>query len=187
MSEHRYSTFELDLYWIERADPELEAHLAECERCRGYLGHLDGVDARPLALPSRRGWWWQLGLVAALAVAICIVVWRADEPAYVAAKGGPTVQILLRREGRVHVWDGTAPLHAGDSIALQVACETTSRVTVFVRERDHWTQAYAGACVSDVLPFTLVVDDQPGSERIAVMFGLVPVSIQQFVFAKEFK
>jgi len=189
MSEHRYSTFELDLYWIERADPELAAHLAECEQCGDYLAHLDGVDARPLALPRRRRW-WQLGLVAAFVVAmICIVVWPRSKPPYVASKGAPSVQILVRRDGRVHVWDGTSPLRERDSIALQVACETMSRVTVFVRERDRWTQAFAGACVSEVLPFTLVVDDQPGSERIAIMFGqpIVPVLTQQFVFAKESK
>jgi hypothetical protein len=46
---------------------------------------------------------------------------------------------------------------------------------------------FTGPCVSDVLPFTLVVDDEPGTERIAIVFGVVPVSTRQFVFAKESK
>jgi len=180
--EPRHPTFALDLYWAEQArDPDLEAHVASCDRCRAYLAHLDAADARPFALPFDHSTpWRRRGFVAAfafaLALVVCVVVWRRDSPArlqptYVATKGAPAVQVLLRREGNLRVWNGPEAIRARDMLALRVACEAMARVTVFVRDRDRWMQTFDGACVDEILPFTLVVDAQPGDERIAVVFS----------------
>lgn len=171
--EHRYSTFALDLHWAEPS-PDVQAHVAECERCSAYLAHLGELDARPFALPvarPRRRFVIAFAF-AALALALVLLVWRRDSrPAYVATKSAPAVQVLLRRDGRLSVWNGSDAIRPRDTLALRLACEAMTRVVVLVRDRDQWTQAFDGPCLDEVLPFTLVVDDEPGDERIAVLLS----------------
>jgi hypothetical protein len=189
MDEHRYSTFALDLYWAADAsrDPELETHVAACERCRAYLDHLRTVDARDLVLPARARP-VRKSVIAAFAFAVvlaaAILLWlRGREPAertreaptYVATKSAPAVQVLVRRDGATRLWEAEAKLRGHDALALRVACEAMTRVAVLVAEHGEWKQTFTGACQNDVLPFTLVVDDEPGDERVAVVLGRAPL------------
>jgi hypothetical protein len=184
---HPYSTFALDQYWVEGSrDPKVGAHVVDCERCRTYVEHLGILDARPLVVPVRRTSPWRRGFFAgfafAVVVAACILLWvhGSGGPAnqgttYVAAKGAPTVEVLVRRDGQVRRWNGADKVRGHDALALQVACESMTRVTVLVHDHGAWTQSFDDACLDEVLPFTLVVDDEPGDERIAVVLSRAPL------------
>ena len=181
MKEEHYSTFALDLHWATR-DPEIEAHVAGCERCGAYVAHLRELDGKPLAVPARRrrAWRWPaLAAFVAAAAVVAFVLWHRPAPTqthiprgtYVAAKSAPALQVLLQRDGQLHVWEGGQRIRGNDKLALRVACEAMTHVTVLVRDRQQWTQTFAGTCTDEVLPFTLVVDSEPGEERIAVVLS----------------
>lgn len=180
--------FELDLFFATgERNVSLEAHVAGCARCAGYLQELGALQAQravPTLPPAplraragaRRGPW--LGLAAAALVALFVVLlsWvpGPEEPA-VAVKGGPAVQLLVRRGEQTRVWDGAAAIRAGDVLGLRVACAGFSRVAVAVAEGGGWARVQQQACPDEAgafaLPFTLVVDGAPGRERLAVVFS----------------
>jgi hypothetical protein len=126
--------------------------------------------------PARRP---RLRLVApvagalALAAAIALVVRSrpVDDPDYVAAKAAPAVQLLVRSNGATRVWDGVSPVHPGDAIAIHLACERLDRFVVASETPSGLARLSDGACprTPSPLPFTLVVDDQPGRERFSVV------------------
>ena len=185
MENHRYSTFALDVYWAAGAarDPDLEAHIIACERCRGYLDHLRSADARELVLPARpRRRTFVAAFAFAIAVAAGIVLWLRgttegshQAPTYVATKSAPAVQVLVRRDGATRLWDTNARIREHDALALRVACESMTHVVVLVSDRGDWKPTFESACEADVLPFTLVVDDEPGDERVAVVLSRAPL------------
>jgi hypothetical protein len=99
-----------------------------------------------------------------------------EEAGYVATKSAPAAQVLVRRGGQTTVWDGRSPLRPGDALALSVACEGMQRVSILVPSAASWTRVSEGACpAQEPLPFTLVVDAQPGEERVAVVFSRHPL------------
>jgi hypothetical protein len=117
-----------------------------------------------------------------LALAACAVLYFSarttkNDESYVGVKGSPAAQILLRRDSQVRVWDGVAPVRAGDAIAVDVACEQFKHVTVATVAAEEnggaLTRAWEGECPrtspSSPLPFTLVVDEQPGREHFSVV------------------
>jgi hypothetical protein len=180
------STFELDLHWSSREapGPRLAAHLAGCVRCRAYLAQLDAVEAtRPevTSWPGRVSKRWRrlLGVTAtglALAAGMALVLWRSGEATdggYVGTKGSPAVQLLVSRGGSASIWDGHAPVHPGDALAIRVACEGLSRVAVAGWAASGWARLKDGECPASPapLPFTLVVDGEPGDERFAVVLS----------------
>lgn len=198
----RCSTLMLDVHWASRAAPDevLARHLSSCERCASYLAHLDAIAAaRPanvLALPParlkpseggrawrerevRRPWAWALAGALVLAGAVGLVLLKSRERAsevYVASKGSPAVQLIVRRGDRSTIWDGHAPVRPRDVLALRAACEGFERVSVAaVRSPDGvWERLADAKCLSnpsDPLPLTLVVDDQPGGEHLAVVLS----------------
>lgn len=169
MDDHRYSTFALDLYWVAPT-AELEQHLAECERCRSYVEHLGAID-QPIALPARAKRAWLFG-AAVLAIAVVIVVLAWPRHPVVTIKGEPGVQVLIHRGTETTVWDTARPVRAGDALALRLACDEMTSVAVVVPDRG---VVFEGACQDGVLPFTLVVDDQPGIEQIGVVLGRSPL------------
>ncbi|MEO8551433.1 MAG: hypothetical protein ABI678_15755, partial [Kofleriaceae bacterium] len=63
------------------------------------------------------------------------------------------------------------PVRPRDALALRVACEGMGRVAVLVPDHAGWRVAFEGPCEDGVLPFTLVVDDQPGREQTAVVLS----------------
>jgi hypothetical protein len=193
-AEHRYSTFALDVHWAagRPADPVLEAHLEECIRCRTYLESLRALDSLPMnpsaaqpvsknALPRRRrGFALAAALALALAAGGALVLRRGTQEGqgnYLATKSAPAAQVLVRRGGQTTVWDGRAPVRAGDSLALHVACEGMQQLGVLVRTQGRsWARVFDGACSPGVvLPFTLVVDTEPGDERVAIVLSRLPL------------
>jgi hypothetical protein len=179
-ARHDYSPFLLDLYYVsdEPRDPELSRHLDGCVRCRAYIEHLDAASARPFALPVARRRWWPVAALAfaALAVAALALWLRAgDRPPYIATKGEPGVQLLVRRADQTVVWDASRPVRAGDAIALRLACQAMTRATVLFADHFQWKRAFGDACRDGVLPFTLVVDGEPGDERIAIVLSNEPL------------
>jgi hypothetical protein len=93
----------------------------------------------------------------------------------------PSVEVLVRRD-RTSVWDGHSPIHAGDAIALRVACEGFTAVTVTTPSPDKasWTKLFEGECPARIEPlgFTLVADDEPGIERVVVVLRRGPLDDQ---------
>lgn len=164
MDDHRYSTFALDLYWAAPTT-EIEQHLTECDRCRAYVAHLAAIDGKPFAVPVRRKRSWFVGAaVLALAIVVVIIAWPRHP--VVTIKGEPAVQVLVHRGTTTTVWNAT-PVHPGDALAIRLACDGMAYATVVVPDG----VAFDGACQDGVLPFTLVVDDQPGAETVAVVLS----------------
>lgn len=194
-NEEHVSMFELDLYFATRErNAALEAHVEGCADCAGYLKTLAALqETVAMPLPSarppasapavhearRRRRWTTLG--AALSLAAAVVALLAFEPGQdavpaVAVKGSPAVQLLVRRGEQTRVWDGSSHVRPGDVLGLRVACEEFSTVTVAAGVREGWTQLADQACPAQAkaaLPFTLVVDAEPGRERLAVVFSKV--------------
>jgi hypothetical protein len=113
--------------------------------------------------------------------------WFAPSPeresargSYVASKGQPGAQAIIRSDGRSQIWDGKRPLRKGDAIALRAWCEGFAHVAVITPSAidGEWSRLFDGPCPreSEPLPFTLVVDDQPGEERLALVFSATRVA-----------
>jgi hypothetical protein len=207
--ERHPSTLTLDVFFAgsKRADGVVELHLEACARCRRYVEELeqaaDAPLARPVSAPPRRktSRWtpsrlWTASaagvLVAAAAAVLLVRTLEPEEPtAYVGTKGTPAVQALIHRD-RTSVWDGHSPIRAGDAIALRVACEGFTDVTVAAapsHDRADWTRLFDGACPpnEEPLQFTLVADDEPGEERVAVVLRREPMDDGQIRIAIQSK
>ena len=194
-NERHPSMLELDLHFATQAGGgRVEGHVARCEVCRAYLAELEALQADAPAPPARRralqaptqrsrsrASGLTLTLAAGLAVlgavaALLVTSGEVEAPA-VAVKGSPAVQLLVRRGGETRLWDRTSPVRPGDALGLRVACEGFSHVAVAVASREgqgRWAHLSWSECPATgaALPFTLVVDDEPGRERFAVVFGM---------------
>jgi len=194
-NEEHLSMFELDLFFASNAvDARIAEHVAGCERCSGYLAELDTLQQNPPSWATRRGGLTGrsrrsrprarvLTLAAALAVLGGVTFWlvssRDTDAPLVAIKGSPAVQLLVRRGEETRSWDGASSVQPGDALGLRVACEGFSQVTVAVASQGgsgDWAQLFSIACPSAgaALPFTLVVDEVAGRERVAVVFSRSP-------------
>ncbi len=186
---HGVSTFTLDVYFAnDRAgDRDISLHVETCERCRDYLAELEVSsrvapkewprlrDARAALRPRRSPQRIAVASLAAVALAAGVALFassmRDDPGSYVASKGAPATQAVIRSGGRTRIWDGKSPIRVGDAIALRAGCEGFTHITVVAV--GPWSRLFDGACPSggDLLPFTLIADDTPGEERIAVVFS----------------
>ncbi len=186
--ESEVSTFALDVFWASgrTGNVPLENHVAGCERCRAYLASLDALGAASVppvteraVRPATRRRWALPAAASALAVAAGVALFaggRAQEESpgtapYVGVKGTPAVQLLVHRDRETRIWDGRSPVRAGDALALRVACEGLKRVTVAAPGTSGWGRLSSAECPShdDPLPFTLLVNDEPGAEKLAVV------------------
>ncbi len=181
------STFALDVYWASgrRGDPALEEHITGCARCRAYLAGLEALaESRAPAVMAvregterrRRRWALPSALGVGFALAACLVLFvrgRAVEPQYVGIKGSPAVQVLVHRQADTWIWDGRTAVRPGDALALRVACEGLDHVAVASPGAAGWGRITDGACPVEgaPLPFTLVVDAEPGDEQHAVVLS----------------
>ena len=187
------SNFALDVYWASGRETNraIEAHLEACARCRSYLESLDAVGAvSPLTLeptsqqPSavqrshpHRVW----AYATAASFTLLTGIWagsRLHEAApsgsgYVGVKGAPAVQLLVHRASDTHVWDGRSPVQPGDALALRVACDGFPKLAIAAPAERDWKRLSQVECPGrdSALPFTLIVDGQPGSERFAVVLS----------------
>jgi hypothetical protein len=175
------SVLTLDVYWAsgKPSDPRVEEHVAGCARCRAYLADLDAMAAAGGSAPARkRSRWsrrtWPIASALAIAAAAFLVVRGRSTPrGYVGTKGAPSVQLLVHRGASTWVWDGRAPVHPGDSIALRVSCAGLERVAVAAPVRTEWARLAESTCpgADEALPFTLVVDAEPADESFGVVFS----------------
>jgi hypothetical protein len=193
MTKH-FSSFDLDVHFVEPS-PQIAEHVASCAQCAAYLAELEAlVERKPLAeprsapgaapparAPAPQRLHAPLRLVApvagALALAAAFALYlrgRTGEDAdYVGVKAAPAVQLLVRSGGTTRVWDGVSRLRPGDAIAIRVACEQLEYVTVAADAPAGLARLSDGPCPKSPspLPFTLVVDDQPGRERFSVVLA----------------
>jgi hypothetical protein len=195
--KHDMSTFALDVHFAsgKPADLAIEEHLAECDTCSAYLRSLEElavddvvaesptsespasrvsslrvVDPKPLRRAAMVG--------GAVLLAASFALFLRTEGTkrngdYVGVKGAPAVQVLVRRGATTSIWDGRAAMHSGDAIALRVACEGLQQAAVLSPNGKEWQRLSDAPCPSSAepLPFTLVVDDQPGDEKLAVVLS----------------
>lgn len=173
------TTFALDVYFAagEQGDETLAAHVASCARCSAYLAQLSAPQPLPrmAAERPRRRSASRFVVISAVISACAAVALFLRSGDYVGTKGVPAVQALIRGSEQARVWDGKTPLHAGDAVALRIACDRFTHVAVAVPRsgaRGEWSRVFDGRCSEQApLPFTLVADDKPGSERIDVVFS----------------
>jgi hypothetical protein len=124
----------------------------------------------------------------AAAAGVLLFAWRLPEAqpptTYVGVKGTPSVQLVVRRAGSTRIWDGRSPVRPGDALGLRVACEGLAHVAVVARGTT-WTKLKDASCPTDSapLPFTLVVDAEPGNERFAVVLSREPLPDEGLVRA----
>jgi hypothetical protein len=183
------STLTLDVYWAsgQSGDAALDAHIAECPRCRAYLEGLAALEA-PVAMVGAQGppkppltqrRWRGIAAAAssALAIAASVMAVVRTHPGpsdgYVGVKGTPAVQVLVHRDHDTRVWDGLSPVRPGDALAIRVACEGLRHVTVAAPGPAGWTRLSDAPCPAESapLPFTLLVDGDPGAERLALVLS----------------
>jgi hypothetical protein len=160
--------------------------VASCERCSGYLAELERLQQRapsarataerPRQRPARaRVLALSLAALAALGAVTALLIVPLDPAApNVGIKGSPSVQLLVRRGTETRTWDGASPVRAGDALGLRVVCEDFARVAVAAEtDRERWSRLSEDACpaAGAALPFTLIVDEQPGTEHLAVAFS----------------
>lgn len=196
-NEEHISMFELDLYFATQLpDARIEEHVTTCTSCGGYLAELAALQMqRSMPLPAggrpgggssaRRSRPRALGLTLAAGLAVLgavtgLLVVSREEPAAVASKGTPAAQLLVRRGEVTRPWDGESPVRPGDVLGLRLACEELRYVAVSTRSADtrrRWSPLFQGECpdTGAALPFTLVVDDQPGVERFVVVLSASPL------------
>jgi hypothetical protein len=186
-SPSHVSAFELDLHFVDGKDAAIAAHVARCPGCAGYLAALRALEADGTRLPApvtarpaRRGASLRRFVAPAatvLALAAGLALWarsrNVTDESYVGVKGAPALQVLVRDSTQTRVWDGHSAVHAGDALALHVACEQLAHVTVTTEDPHGLVRLWDGPCPrpSAALPFTLRVDDQPGRERFAVVLA----------------
>jgi hypothetical protein len=186
------STFALDVHFASgRPGGTLESHIADCDRCRAYVARLEELRAGaprepvttkaavvPFTDAKRRSWVLPLGGALTLAAAVFVYLRTRELPAgYVATKGTPAVELLVQRDQKLERWDERFPIHPHDRLALRVACEDFSRVTVATPEGHRWSRLYDKPCSvgEGPLPFSLVVDEEPGDEYLAVVLSREPL------------
>jgi hypothetical protein len=189
------SPFALDVHFADGqpATSSLATHLADCDVCRRYIAEV-AAAAEPFerrepmashraetarADASWKRWTPFLGLAVATCGALLAVRGFSERPhedlsAYVGVKGTPAVETIVRRNEGLAIWDGRTPLRRDDVLAFRLACEGYGHVAVFARSTaTAVSRVYAGDCPQRPapLPFSLVVDEQPGREAVTLVLS----------------
>lgn len=178
------------------------AHCRDCAQCQLYLQTLEsraaaplppwvGALARPGLLARLRERWLRPYLLAPVLAAASLVLAlalkggplqratpEAPEVPEVRAKGGPGVNVYIKRGERVTQWDGKMPLRAQDRIRLQVVGGGYAQVTVALQQPDGAQVLYAGALQPSAptpLPVSWQVSAPGAAEVLAVILSAQPL------------
>jgi hypothetical protein len=200
------SAFDLDVYFAQQqpAGASIREHLTQCQSCRNYVETLVEAAAAQFEQPTvphaqqrhqaRRRWAPSFAVGLAMAGALIVVMRTSESPPErqpvnsdsgdsvddVVAKGTPAVQTIVQSRAGLAVWNGRTSLHAHDVLAFRLACEGYARIAVLARANPQTPAArvYAGECPErpTTLPFSLRVDEQPGSESVTLVLSQRPLS-----------
>jgi hypothetical protein len=164
--------------------PELDAHVAECERCKSHLHALDQpleipAWARALEREPRSSFFQNLrgrfvfgSLALATAAAALLIVVRPQH--YDGSKGAPSIAVYIRHGEQVSLWDGRASLRAGDAIRLKVSASGYSHLSVALADGGTLSPLFDGAVSprgETALPNSWALDNAPGPERLLIVFS----------------
>lgn len=198
MNAEHVSSFALDLLHLDALSSiersRVEAHLAQCERCRrdaeaarASREHcVQHVVPRGFARPARRRQWlpWLAGApVLAAAVVLLVLELRPPE---IAMKGSPTLSTYVRREGQVSLLHDGATVRAGDEIRFVAVSETLPYLLVCSVDGAGKASVYYPFDGSESgaielrnrveLPGSVILDDAPGPERVFALFSTKPLA-----------
>jgi hypothetical protein len=193
VSDEHPSFLALDGLRLGVPDAALDAHLAGCARCRGYvqaLGEapappawLEGVPAPATRAPRRP--WMALSLAFAAAAVLVVALPRAWRPpdAGVREKGAPVLAVHLKRGAAVFVWDGRTPLREGDRVRLEVHGAAYRFVSVATAGAAGAGPAvmYAGPLAAQgatLLPMSFRVSGAGDEEVLDVLLAKAPIAAE---------
>lgn len=193
------SFLELDRSALGQGAPATAEHVRGCPRCQAHLRKLE----EPLALPAwarelgrpepaRRPNFWVLalfgGAAAAGAAAVLLLSPARPRPrdialhgTLVAAKGSPAVALYVKRGEQVSLWDGHAPVQAGDRLQLEVSGEGFSQLLI-ATPGGFAQPMFAGALDASrpmLVPKSWRVDESPGPETLDVVLSAAALSVDE--------
>lgn len=192
MSAHP-SMLQLDAMALGAGDESTATHVRGCARCSAHAARVQQelpVPAwvrdigRPRRARVRNRWWlyrWSL-IGAVVLFAAGSVLLREQRLKHGAqweggSKGMPSIAVYIKRDGTVSLWDGLAPVQAGDALQLKVAAKGYSRITVAALQDGTLSELYAGAASGEgMLPRSWTVDEAPGPEVLLVAFSSAPLT-----------
>jgi len=185
------SMLQIDATSLDAGDASTRGHVQGCARCAAHLGRVQQELPIPAWVrelagqrpPRGRRWWWLyrwsfLAAVVLVAGAGAAVFLRAGRDSdQLGVKGTPSIAVYIKRDGAVSLWDGQAPVQAGDALQLKVAAQGYPRVTVATLQAGTLTQLYAGSAAGEtLLPQSWTVDDDAGPEVLLIAFSRSPLS-----------
>ncbi len=182
------------------------SHCRDCAQCQRYLATLESRAAAPLppwvgalaqprpGLLARLRERWSRPLLlapvaAAASLALVLALRGGPRPTPEVAegvavpevheKGGPSVNVYIKRGERVTQWDGKMRLRAQDRIRLQVVGGGYAQVTVAVQQPGGAQVLYAGALQPSAptpLPVSWQVSAPGAAEVLAVILSAQPLA-----------
>jgi hypothetical protein len=177
------SFFALDSHALDPKPGEVESHVASCTRCQAHLAALRAQSPLPpgiagLPAPEQVAPWWRVLALAFAAAAIILAVVAfstREQPQLLTAKGTPTAALWLNRAGKSSIWNGE-PIHAGDSVRIEVVLAGFTHVTVF---DENTRQVLYEAVISEgstSLTPAWEFDGKSPSESLRVVLSRAPAS-----------
>ena len=184
---------------------EAEAHLVSCARCRADADEaraaqrdfaevvcprtLARVRGRLVAPPSRRRWLGALAAAATVAALLLVVGLRprgAGEPDLM-TKGGPSLRLVTRRDGRIFPVQDGSHLRAGDELRFVIAAAPQPYLLLASIDGDGHASIYfpfEGESSAGIdaragrveLPGSIVLDGARGPERIFALLSDAPLA-----------
>jgi hypothetical protein len=214
--EPHLTPLELDLFDLGQASPEaaarIEQHGARCAACAARraehaasMAHFREVvfPRRAGALRARRSGWpslaWSFGLALPLAaVAVFLILPRPSSTdhgsagASIGIKGGPGLQVFVRRHGVERAAAEVTKVQDGDRLApgdalrfvlspsdlpfvLIASVDGAGQVSVYYPYQGEASIEVAPAATV-VVPGSIVLDQTPGPERVFVIRSAKPVA-----------
>lgn len=195
-SSQHPSFLALDRAALGAPSSEVTKHLTGCDECRRYVQELSQPPRAAelsriradVARNDRRAvrvrW---LAAASTLAAAACLLLFAArirphdsEQPAsYVGAKGFSSVWIYVKRGSTTQLWDGKQSIAGGDRLRIKVDPAGYRHVEVYSAKAAEAPELlYSGSVTptqSITLPDAWEIDQEPGAERLFVVFSSGPV------------